>query len=144
MPRHPWLAVLLVLTLIAGPSPFAAANDITGPVRVIDGDTLVVGEQRVRIEGLHAPELRDAFGPEARDFVVDLIAQDAVRCVGNGRRSYNRVVARCFLSDGRDIAAALVAAGLGRDCARFSGGRYATLETAAGRTHDLPDYCRPR
>ncbi|TVQ35568.1 MAG: thermonuclease family protein [Geminicoccaceae bacterium] len=121
------------------------ADDIRGDVRVIDGDTIVVGGQRVRIEGLHAPELNEPFGQQARDFVIALLAEDDVRCVPNGRRSYNRVVARCFLvADGSDLAARLVAAGLGRDCARFSGGRYADLEPAAAAAMPLPGYCVPR
>ncbi len=142
--RRP-LLLACALVLLALATPAATANDITGEVRVIDGDTIVVGGQRVRIEGLHAPELHEPFGPEARDFVIALLADDAVRCVPNGRRSYQRMVARCFLEgDGRDLAAALVAAGLGRDCPRFSGGRYAAFETPAGRELGLPGYCTPR
>jgi hypothetical protein len=47
----------------------------------------------------------------------------------------------CF-ENGEDIAARVIAAGLGRDCPAFSGGRYAQLETATVEAlGDLPGYC---
>ena len=46
--------------------------------------------------------------------------------------------------DGRDIGAALIEAGLARDCPRFSRGRYAELEPEAARRLPLPGYCTPR
>ncbi|MFW5834037.1 MAG: thermonuclease family protein [Pseudomonadota bacterium] len=139
-------ALACVLALLLGTSLPAFAEEIRGKVgRVLDGDTFEVAAQRIRIEGLHAPELQEPLGPMARDFVRDLVKDDEVRCIWNGARSYNRLVARCFLADdGRDIAAELVAAGLGRDCERFSGGRYAPFETAAGKELSLPTYCAPR
>jgi endonuclease YncB( thermonuclease family) len=64
-------------------------------------------------------------------------------CRLDGRRSHDRRVATCFNAGG-DLAAQLIAAGLGRDCPRFSSGRYAGDETAAGRRLALPAYCLPR
>jgi micrococcal nuclease len=140
--------LLLAITFVALTAPASKPSGeamITGSVRVIDGDTLVVGDHRLRLEGLHAPELDEPLGPEARDLVVALTVRDAVRCVATGRRSYDRWVARCFLaSDGRDLAAAVVAAGLGRDCPRFSGGRYRVLEPIRAAGMRLPGYCEPR
>ncbi|MEX0758216.1 MAG: hypothetical protein WD100_01430, partial [Tistlia sp.] len=54
--------------------------------------------------------------------------------------SYDRMIGVCF-SAGADIADALVLAGLGRDCPRYSGGRYRSLETTEGRLLELPGYC---
>lgn len=110
---------------------------------VRDGDTIEIGETAVRLSGLHAPEMDEDSGREARAFMVDLVAGKVVLCQLEGRRSYDREIGDCFI-DGRDIAGLLVAAGLGRDCPRFSGGRYADLETNAGREIQLPAYCRPR
>lgn len=46
------LATLLIL--VAMP---ALAEGLTGPARVVDGDTLWVGEAEVRLHGIDAPEL---------------------------------------------------------------------------------------
>ena len=144
--RQPILPAVLLLTLVTSAPTLAAGDDIHGNVaRVVDGDTLVVGAQRIRIDGLHAPELKEPLGPTAREFVRALIAGGTVSCAPTGGRSYDRIVARCYLDDdGRDIAAVLVAAGRGRDCPRFSGGRYAELETASAQAMPLPTYCLRR
>lgn len=122
-----------------------AETILTGSVsHVRDGDTIVVDGTPIRLNGLHAPEMRDPGGPEARDFMVRLAAGRMVTCALTGARTYDRHVGTCFL-DGQDIAATLVAAGLGRDCPRFSEGRYRDVETPAARaTMPLPGYCRAR
>lgn len=47
--------------------------------------------------------------------------------------SYDRLVAECFLPDGRDLGAEMVRAGLALDWPKFSGGKYRHLETADAR-----------
>ncbi|KRB58976.1 nuclease [Rhizobium sp. Root708] len=47
--------------------------------------------------------------------------------------SYDRVVADCFLPDGRDLSAELVRMGLALDWPKFSGGKYRHLETVDAR-----------
>ena len=42
--------------------------------------------------------------------------------------SYDRIVARCYLPDGTDLAAELVRQGLALDWPTFSGGAYRHLE----------------
>ena len=127
----------LKLPALAGPST------IEGTVtHVRDGDTIEIGETAVRLSGLHAPEMDEAGGREARAFMVELVEGKRVQCRLEGRRSYDREIGTCAL-DGRDIAGLLIAEGLGRDCPRFSGGRYRHLETNAGREIQLPAYCLP-
>lgn len=45
----PFIFVLIFLT-------FPAIADISGPARVIDGDTIVVAGERIRLHGIDAPE----------------------------------------------------------------------------------------
>ncbi|HJQ55828.1 MAG TPA: thermonuclease family protein, partial [Vineibacter sp.] len=103
----------------------------------------VIGGQAVRLMGVHAPERHEDGGAAARSWMTATALGQAVVCRREGRRSFDRVVAVCF-NDAGDLAAQLVAAGLGRDCPRFSRLRYASLETEANRRLALPAYCQPR
>ena len=49
-------SLFLALVLIVAAS--ALAEDVTGPARVIDGDTIEVGGRRIHLFGIDAPELR--------------------------------------------------------------------------------------
>ena len=52
MPRY-----LITLALMLFLSP-VALSDITGHARVIDGDTVEVAEERIRLHGIDVPESR--------------------------------------------------------------------------------------
>lgn len=119
------------------------ASALTAEVFVIDGDTLRVGDVKVRLAGLAAPEKHEPGGAEATEFMRRKLNGRVVRCELDGEKSYDRLIGRCYL-DGADVAALLVSEGLARDCPRYSGGRYSAFERAEAALLPLPGYCRPR
>lgn len=135
---------LLALTIAAGCNDSEPTSyDLVGMVtHVRDGDTIEVEGTPVRLNGLHAPELRDPYGLEAKAMMTRIVAGQEIGCELSGERSYDRVIGTCYSENGEDVAAELVAAGLGRDCPRYSGGRYRAFETDwAHENFDLPGYC---
>jgi len=93
---------------------------ITGPVKVIDGDTIDVAGVRVRIHGIDAPELKQTFwwqgrqqdcGAMALAALEALTAGVKVRCDIIERDRHGRLVAKCFSPNGVDIGRRMVAAG---------------------------------
>ena len=137
------LLIFLGIVLSFNSTAIAQVTSIAGKVtKVRDGDTIEVGSIAIRLMGVTAPELGEQLGKSARDFMLGLVLSKPIQCDLNGKKSYDRFVALCFL-EGRDIGAALISAGLALDCPRFSGGRYGSLEKERAVSQiTLPRYCR--
>lgn len=74
-------------------------------------------------------------------FMKEIAAGQLVSCEQVDTDRYGRVVAIRYV-EGRDVAAELVSAGLGRDCQRYLGSRFETLEQQAMQEGmSLPSYC---
>lgn len=116
-----FLAALIALGL-SGP---AVAADLVGPVeRVVDGDTIIIAGQSIRIWGVDAPERFTEDGKAATAFMNELVEGRAIYCSDTGKRSWGRMVARCFLL-GNDLARRLIDEGHAVDMPKYSGGYYA-------------------
>ena len=128
----PCLFILLVGLGTMTAVPFARAKDqatIEARVtRVVDGDTFKLqGQTRsIRIWGLDAPERDKADGPAATAALRQLISGETVRCLIHDIDRYRRFVGQCFLPDGRDIAAEMIATGRSSEYCRYSKGYYGT------------------
>jgi micrococcal nuclease len=98
-------------TVTTGPTVYLA--DVT---HVHDGDSLWVrplggGErQRLRLDGIDAPEICQADGTAARDRLAAMVLQRQVRVEVTGQDRYRRTLARVWLG-GDDVQATLVAQG---------------------------------
>ncbi|MEQ8589651.1 MAG: thermonuclease family protein [Roseitalea porphyridii] len=95
------------------------AERFAGPVRVIDGDSLAMGERRLRLKGIDAPELDQrcrregleyACGMEARSRLRALVGGDTVSCAVEGVDRYGRDLVRCK-AGGRDLNRMMVRSG---------------------------------
>lgn len=96
-----------------------AAETVSGRARIIDGDTLELGGETVRLYGIDAPEMSQtcrrpdgrawACGAWSRDVLAGL-AKGRLRCTGRERDRYGRLVASCEGAGG-DLAAQMVAGG---------------------------------
>lgn len=124
-----------IKTLTRPTAPFAPVSTILkGRCWVVDGDTIVIDKVHIRLAGIDAPELDHPWGKQSKWALVQLCKGQTVTAHIRPELSYDRVVAECFLSDGRDLAAELVRAGMALDWPKFSGGKYRHLETPDARS----------
>lgn len=103
--------------------------DFSGRVtRTVDGDTFWISSRNVsiRIWGLDAPETNRAGGSNATAALTRLISSQTLQCRQRDIDRYGRIVGQCFLPNGRDIAAAMIASRTATEYCRYSGGYYGT------------------
>jgi endonuclease YncB( thermonuclease family) len=116
-------SLVLALALAAGASHWfePKGRAVAGGATVIDGDTLRIAGQAIRLKGVDTPELKQACtragrsypcGRTAREALVAFIDARPVACRPSGRDRYRRLLATCAVS-GQDLGAWLVEEGLG-------------------------------
>jgi micrococcal nuclease len=120
-------------SMVIGSQRPVQQGGITGRARVIDGDTLAIGDLRFRLNGIDAEEMSERNGPAAKRALERAIGSGAVRCVPNGQTTYNRQVATCYSSSGADLAREVIGSGYALDCGRYSGGQYRGSEPPGAR-----------
>lgn len=86
----PVLAVVLAGAASAGERCFA-----------IDGDTLRCGRERVRIQGIDAPELKEPGGQQARQRLQQRIQAGEVVIERRGRDKHGRTLGRLYVNGKR-------------------------------------------
>jgi endonuclease YncB( thermonuclease family) len=117
----------------------ASSSPLIGRSSVVDGDTIEIHDQRIRIWGVDAPESRQfcsigtkpwRCGRDAAIALSDWLGARVVACKGRDRDQYGRTVAMCTV-DGDDVAVWLVRNGWALDWPRYSNGKYATFQREA-------------
>ena len=95
--------------------PSICLSDVTGKVvKVSDGDTIWVMDNdkkvKVRLLGIDAPEIKQAFGEESKMILAGLIEKQNVIVVGDDKDRYGRLIGKVLLDD-RDINLEMIKAG---------------------------------
>ena len=119
---------IIIAIALAAASASAHADTLTGRASVIDGDTLEMQGERIRILDIDAPESRQPCiepdgtewrcGQQAAMALSDWIAQQTVTCETTKKDKYKRWLARCAVA-GQDVAKWLAENGMAvpyRDC----------------------------
>ena len=116
MARRALVFALLVFSAIG---PAFAQDLIVGVASVVDGDTIEIHGQRIRLFGIDAPESsqlcvrptgdRWYCGQRASFALADRIGRATVSCQPRDFDRYGRVVAVCFKAHSRRQGSAVVA-----------------------------------
>jgi micrococcal nuclease len=108
-------AVLLSLNFVLSAH---AQTLLTGKVtNVVDGDTIRVltragQNSEIRLEGIDAPESRQAFGAESTKNLANLISGKTVNLTCTGIDQYSRLTCTVRLPSGEDVDLEQIQAGM--------------------------------
>ncbi len=78
---------------------------ISGKAKIIDGDTIHIGSNKIRLHGIDAPELNQNClfndkvwncGKESKKFLINFINNKKISCKLIDKDRYNRHIAICF------------------------------------------------
>jgi len=127
------ITLLIVLARL-----LSAEEQLTKVVGVHDGDTISVlttskTELKIRLAGIDAPELKQAFGSKARQALSGMIFGKTVRLVISGKDHYGRSLAEVYTLDNTFINLEMVKLGYAWDYVRFTKGKLFKDAEAAAR-----------
>lgn len=119
---------LIFLLVLGWPSILLGQEIISGFASVIDGDTIRLNNTKIRLLGIDAPDKgktpQAAFYLDAKNVLADFVGQHEISCRPTGDKSYDRIVAICFLGK-IDLSAYMVEKGYAVDWYNYSKGAYA-------------------
>ena len=97
-------------------------------IYVIDGDTVVVNHERIRLKGIDAPEIKGrcanerALAAQATEMLASLLSDRTVTIEPDGNDRYGRILANVGTEEG-DVGERILAEGLARKWTRKWGHR---------------------
>ena len=111
---------LKIFILCSLSSLFLFSNNLfASHVIVIDGDTIRLGDVKIRFSGIDAPEINQtcvasegkvACGKISRDLLIEKVTNNKISCTDEGKDFYGRVLGECFVN-GESLSAYLVREG---------------------------------
>ncbi|WP_456715893.1 thermonuclease family protein [Bradyrhizobium sp. USDA 4353] len=120
----------------------ATAADLIGRASIVDGDTLDVHGERIRLWGIDAPESAQLCrGRDRKPYRCGALAANTLDAFARGKLircrpiegdRYGRIVARCA-AGGADLGQFMVSRGLALEEPQYSHGAYAADQLAARR-----------
>ena len=96
--------IKLSLYLFFGILIFSSAN--SDLLIVTDGDTIRIGDERIRFSGIDAPEIKQTCiyqeiefkcGEFSKNLLIEKISNQQVSCIRESTDQYGRTLAECFV-----------------------------------------------
>lgn len=119
----------LFVALIYLVPTLAAATEVTGVARILDGDTVQVANTKIRLTGIDAPETDQvclnqqsevwACGVAARDELIKHAQNVPWTCRGTAHDRFHRLLAKCE-ANGEDVQKWMVQSGWALSFIRYS------------------------
>ncbi len=99
---------------------------IAEAARIVDGDTFYLEgvSTRIRLWGVDAPERDEEGFDQATQTLTRLVDGETLSCEHIDTDPYERLVARCYFNDGRDLSEQMIDSGVATEYLRYTRGYY--------------------
>ena len=87
---------------------FLVYNDVKSyEIKIVDGDTMHLNGEKIRFSGIDTPELKQTClyneevvncGITAKKLLINIIGDNEVKCISEGKDRYQRTLAECFVN----------------------------------------------
>ena len=86
---------------------FLTQNVFSDTVKIVDGDTIKINNEKIRFSGIDAPELNQVCikngikilcGILAKEVLIKKISNKIPECINEGKDFYKRTLAECFVN----------------------------------------------
>jgi endonuclease YncB( thermonuclease family) len=97
--------ILILITLFCQKT---YAIEIIGFSKIIDGDTIHISSNKIRLEGIDAPEMKQKCKKSQKEYFCGIVSQiklkekinnNQVKCISSSKDKYQRYIAICFIKD---------------------------------------------
>ena len=137
--------IFIILIFLKSISIAQTKELISKNVSVIDGDTILLDNNKIRFSGIDAPEsyfrgkMQICFqnkkkflcGYEAKKKLIEKIGNNTVKCLPEKKKDiYNRILAECFVKD-ESLSVFMVKNGYAFDYPRYSKKKYSEFQKFA-------------
>jgi len=128
-------------------NPFVQADElISKNISVIDGDTILLENKKIRFSGIDAPEsffrgkkqtcllnsIKIFCGEVSKEKLEKKIANKIVKCIPEKEKDfYNRILAECFINGSESLSIFMVKNGYAFDYPKYSKKKFATFQKFA-------------
>jgi len=88
-------------------SIFLIQSVFSDTIKIVDGDTIRIGDKKIRFSGIDAPELNQncikneekiSCGILAKEALIKKIGNKIPKCINEGKDRYKRILAECFVN----------------------------------------------
>ena len=138
--------IIIILISYTSLSYSKEINCVSHNVYVIDADTIILCNMKIRLNGISAAERGHVTYKSCKKTVEKIIADsETVSCKLTGDMTYDLHVGICAVTKKditEDLQQKIIENGCARDCKRYSRGKYKIFETEASRELPHPNYCK--
>ena len=120
--------VILVISVSVLVFLFSYIDLKSQDIKITDGDTIIINGEKIRFSGIDTPELKQTClkegiqvlcGIEAKQILIDKIADNKIVCIREGKDQYKRSLAECFVNN-ESLSSYLVKSGYAFAYRRYS------------------------